>query len=158
MTRRGLEVALVRDISSPSFSSREDAERVLFQLRDDCRSEIQRLADQSGIPLDFSPESLKVLERWYFDLRRTEGFGQLGITQEQFEQCMGFYAGFIYTENDPQFSWTVQESYLVKGRYDIGVTKGLMTVRVSHHSRPSELKDNKRMQSIYREYKKLAAR
>jgi hypothetical protein len=158
MTRRGLEVARQRDNFLPLFSSQEEAERVLFQLRDDSRNEIRQLARQSNIQLDFSAESLKSLERWYFELRRTDGFTQLGVTQEKFERCMGFYTSFVYTENDPQFKWIVEESYLVKGRFEIGVTKGLMTVMVSHHSHAPELKNNKRMQSIYREYKKLAAR
>ncbi len=157
MTRRGLEVAFQRDKSLPSFSSRKEAERVLFQLRDDCRDAIQQLADQSKIQLDFSPESLKSLERWYFDLRHTEGFAQLGVTQDQFERCMGFYIGFVYTENDAEFTWIVKESYLIKGSFDIGVTRGLMTVMVGHHSRTCDMKNNKRMQSIYRQYKKLAA-
>jgi hypothetical protein len=156
MTRHGLQVALRRDKSLPSFSSQEDAERALFQLRDELRYEIQQLADRSDVQLDFSPESLKTLERWYFDLRRTDGFAELGVSQEEFERCMGFYTSFVYTENDPNFRWSVEESPLVKGKFYIGVTKGLMTVAVSHHSRTLELKNNKRMQSIYREYKKLA--
>lgn len=157
MTRRGLQVALERDKSLPSFSSQEEAERVLFELRDAFRDEIQQLAGRCEVQLDFSPESLKTLERWYFDLRHTEGFAQLGVTQEQFERCMGFYTSFVYTENEPKFRWVVTESPLVKGKFDIGVTRGQMTVMVSHHSRPLEQKNNKRMQSMYREYKTFAA-
>jgi len=158
MTRRGLQNALQRDSTLPTFTSRDEAERDLFQFRDDFRTEILLLAKQSEIHLDFSPESLKALEKWYFDLLARDGFQQLGITKSQFERCIGFYTCFVYTENDADFHWIVQESFLIEGKFDIAVTKGNMTIAVSHHSRPPDLKNNKRMESNYREYKKLAKR
>ena len=151
MTRRGLQNALRRDGSLPSFASQGEAERQLFQLRDAFRAEILQLAAECEVHLDFSPDSLKTLEKWYFELHENDGFDQLGVSKAQFERCVGFYTCFVYTENDPKFSWVVKESPLVKGKFDIAVTKGLMTVAVSHHSRSLDLKNNKRMQSNYRE-------
>ncbi len=156
MTRRGLQVALQSDNSLPAFTSQNAAERFLFQLRDDFRAEILQLAAQCDVRLDFSPDSLKTLESWYFDLRGSDGFDQLGVTQGQFERCIGYYTCFVYTARDPNFTWIVKESPLVNGKFYLAVTNGLMTIAVSHHSRTIDLRNNKRMESNYREYKKLA--
>ena len=157
MTRRGLKVALQHADSLPSFPSLDEAKRVLFQLRDDLRDRIQQLSNRCNVPLDFSPDSLKALEKWYFDLCRSDGFGQLGVTQEEFERCMGFYNGFVHTENDPRFKWIVKESPFMAGRFEIGVTKERFIRMVGRVSHLQQLKNNKRMQSMFREYKKYAS-
>jgi hypothetical protein len=151
-----LEIALQRAETLPSFDSQAEAERVLLQLRDDSRQEILRLAEEQKLVLDLSPESLKTLERWYFERLQTEGFARFGLTKEQFEQWMGIYLCCVFVENKSQFSWVVQESTFAKGKYEIGVTKGLMTILVGR-MRPPSLEGNKRMQSMYREYQKLAS-
>ena len=157
MTRHGLKVALKHAESLPSFKSLAEAKRSLFQLRDRLRDEIERLSRECNVVLDFSPDSLKTLEKWYFDLYNSDGFECLGLTQEEFERCMGFYNGFVYTENDPEFTWIVEESPYKAGKFQIGVTKGLLTIWVGRVSRLQKLKNNKRMQSMFREYKRYSA-
>jgi len=157
MTRYGHEVALEHAESLPSFESLAEAERSLFQLRNHLRDEIERLSRECNVILDFSPDSLKALEKWYFDLCRSDDFARLGLTQEEFERCMGFYNGFVYTENDPEFTWIVKESPFKAGKFEIGVTKGLFTKMIGRVSHLQKLKNNKRMQSMFREYKQYSA-
>jgi hypothetical protein len=157
MTRYGHKIALEHAESLPSFDSFEEAEHSLFQLRDHLRDEIERLSIECNLVLDFSPASLKVLETWYFNLCHSDGFAHLGLTQEKFERCMGVYNGFVYTENDPEFIWIVRESPFMIGRFEIGVTKGLFTKMIGRVSHLHKLKNNKRKQSMFREYKQYSA-
>jgi len=154
MSRQGRKAALEYAESLPSFRSISEAELSLFKLRDDLRDKILNISSICGITLDFSPESLKSLEKWYFDLCRSDGFKKLGITQEVFERCMGFYEGFVYTENDPEFKWIVEKNLHIEGKYQIGVRKGLLTIILGRETCSS--RNNKRMQSIYRAYKKYS--
>ncbi len=75
--------------SLPAFSSREEAEAALYALRDDRRAAMDEIAATENVALDYSPDSLKTLEEWYFTLCETDGFNKLGITRDQFETADG---------------------------------------------------------------------
>lgn len=154
MSKKGIQVAFEHAESLRTFSSQLEAERFYFKLRDGLIETLDSLAKNNNIPLDFSPESLKTLEKWYFDLYEYDRFKELGISQKDFERCMGIYIGFVYTKNKPQFEWLVKESSFIKGKYEIGVTLGLCTVFLGPVSNLTKVKDNKRKQYMYREYKK----
>ncbi len=154
MTRHGLKVALKHAESLPSFSSLEEAEKFLFGLRDTLCELLEHLAEQSDVRLDYSPESLKSLEKWYFDLCACEGFGALGVTLEDFERCMGFYRGRVYTKNHPEFDWIVKESPFHPGKFEIGVSAPGFTLMIGRVAHLQELKHNVRRESMFREYRK----
>ena len=156
MTKQGLKVAIQNSLSLPSFTSQEVAEESLFNLRDEMRELIVSLDQQWNIGLDFSPNSLKKLEKWYFELLGSDNFHNIELTRKEFEIFMGFYIGFVYIENDPEFSWVVEESPFAEDKYRIGVTKGLFTRMMGRIQHLEKLKDNKRMQSLFREYKQYA--
>lgn len=156
MSRNGRKAALEHAAKLPSFTSQAEAEEFYFKLRDNLRQTLNTLASKNNIPLDYSPESLKTLEKWFFDLYKSGGFEKLGISQKDFEGCMGIYLGYVYTENDPHFKWIVLESSFVKGKFEIGVTKNNFTLMMGPVTNLPILKDNKRRQSMYREYKKYS--
>ena len=156
MSRNGVKAAIEHAENLPYFATQADAEEFYFKLRDDLREILNTLAGKNNISLDYSPESLKTLERWFFDLYETGGFEKLGISQREFESCMGIYLGYVYTENDPEFKWVVQENSFIKGKYEIGITKNNLTLMTSPVVNLSVLKGNKQRQSMYREYKKYS--
>ena len=74
MTKYGLKIAIQNSLSLPSFTSQKEAEISLFNLRDEMREMILSIEKQSNVGLDFSPQSLKVLEKWYFELLDSNHF------------------------------------------------------------------------------------
>ena len=156
MSRNGRKVAFEHAAALPSFASLAEAEKFYFKLRNNFRETLNTLAGKNNIPLDYSPESLKTLEKWFFDLYESGGFKKLGISQKEFEGCMGIYQGYVYTENDPEFKWIVQESSFIKGKFQMGITKGYFALMLGGQANLPILKDNKRRQSMYREYKKYS--
>ena len=156
MTKFGLRIARLFGHGLPKFASQSDAERVLFATRDRALHGLMQAAARvpdTFVP-DQSPESLKVLEAWYFALYERNGFRSLGTTRKEFEQWMGFYYGATAVRSDPGAVWVVEEYAFEPGRYEIGIRKGLFTEMVTtafseHFTAPS----NKRRQSIYRRYR-----
>ena len=60
---------------------------------------LQRIQDISTsapeFATDYSPDSLKGLENWYFCLWDTESFEKQGTTIDEFEECMAMYFGEV---------------------------------------------------------------
>ena len=63
----------------------------------------------SAFFLDYTIESLKKLEKWYFDLYEKQSFGQVGLTQEEFESMMSVYWGEVVIKNNEDAKWVVME-------------------------------------------------
>ena len=77
---------------------------------------------------DGSPETLKRMEAWYYQLFESHGFEKLGISREEFECCMASYFCHVAVTNCNEAVWTVAEYAFEKGKYEIGVTRGLVNV------------------------------
>ena len=149
----GLKVAKLFGQKLPAFSSRAEAEAHLFRQRDERLQRLVELAASSSVFVaDFSPESLKQLERWYFDLWESDGFQGLGALREEFERCMAMYFCEVAVRNCAEAKWEVREYGFECGKYEIGVERGLshlMRMRFTDHYKEP---NNKRRQKIYREY------
>lgn len=148
MSRRGTIVAIQHGESLPKFASLAEARKQLSQVRKATLSEF--LSDVGvKIRLDFSPESLKELERWYFE----NGCPASGETGYSMVHAIGFYFGEILCRVG-HFKWCVDEFAFVPGRYGIGVQRGLGTIMLTKGLRPKEKEHgNKRMQSLFRSFK-----
>ena len=157
MSRAGREAAQRHGDDLPRFASYDEAERSLFECRDRSLGLLRAAAVSSeGFRCDFTAESLKALERWYFGLLVENGFASVGLTRSIMEQAMSFYLGQVLTEASG-FEWVVQEYAFKPGAFEIGVRRGLVTMMLT---RPSELAarpNNKRRDSLWRMYRKLAA-
>jgi len=151
----GLKVAKAFGHKLPAFASRVEAEAQLFGKRDERLLRVKHLAARSGsvFTADFTPESLRDLEHWYFTLYETDAFGSLGVSREEFERCMATYFCEVAVRNSPGAKWVVREYAFERGKYEVGVQRGLIYLMRSRFTDHYKQLNNKRHQKIYREYK-----
>jgi hypothetical protein len=128
----------------------------LFQERDELLAGFERAAaSQSKHIFDYSPESLKSLEAWYFEMFEGDSFGTIGATREQFERWMAVYLGAVLVKN-VGYRWVGVEEPFERGRFALAVKKGLTTIHTTQITYLYKLKDNKRRQSVWKRYKEYA--
>jgi hypothetical protein len=156
MSKAGLRAAREFGENLPIFHDQAEAERVLTSRRDEL---LQMLADWSSrstvFRFDLSPESLKDLERWYFQLEDDPGFGSIHSDQETFERAIAMYLGAVFVQHAvPPFEWFVQEFAFEPGRYEIGVRQGLFAMMLSRQSMRRE--HNQRQESLWRLFARYA--
>jgi hypothetical protein len=145
MSRYGLNVARQHAAGLAAFDSLEEAERLLYEQRDAGLRELQDIQQLQGV-LDYSPESLKSLEQWFFET----GQPATTITGYSISRAVGFYLGEVFCRYG-DFNWIVRENPFGKGTYEVGVTCGLMTLMLTQ-GRPLTLKGNKLRLSLWREF------
>ncbi|HEY8099381.1 MAG TPA: hypothetical protein VIF82_01410 [Burkholderiaceae bacterium] len=149
MSRQGMIVAKQYAEQLPIFSNKGEAEQNLLTQRDATLFEF--ISEHSAaLGLNFSIESLKELEAWYFQMRRPDSGG----TGYSLPHAIGFYFGEILCRNYG-FKWTVEEFVFKKMQYEIGVTKNRLTIMLTKGKCP-KIDGNKRMQSLWRECKSYA--
>ena len=142
----------------PSFSDQRSAELALFSRRDELIRQLTAVAGGSTtFSADFSPESLKSLEKWYFELWDTQSFSAVGVERAEFEKCMAMYFGEVMVRNVPEFKWVVDEYAFQPGKYEMGVQKPLSTIMLGRFTDLYSRRNNKRRQSVWREYKQYAS-
>lgn len=155
MGRAGMRAAEDHGKVLPRYGSQEDAERALFAQRDRLLDRLRAVAPASGaFRFDSTPQSLKAMEQWYFELHEGGAFDKLGVDRETFERCMAMYFGEVIVRNHATFNWVVREFVFAPGTYEIGVDRGSVAVMLSRfhdvHVRPN----NKTRASIWREYRR----
>ena len=150
MSHNGMIVAGQYAQDLPVFSDQADAEKQLFAQRDNGLREIHTINDLTS-SLDYSPESLKALERWLFEN------GQPDTTASGYSMAhaVAFYYGEILCRSK-KFQWVVQEFSFAKGRYEIGVKRELLTIMLTK-GKKMRTKSNERMQSLWREFQQYAS-
>ncbi len=149
MSRFGTIVAGQYAQELPAFAGHAEAEEALFAQRD---IGLQEIHTQRGLAekLDYSPESLKMLERWFFEN------GQPATTTAGFSMphAIAFYYGEVLCRTGG-FRWVVQEFAFAKGRYEIGVHRPLLAVMLTK-GKKLQSAGNRRMQSLWREFQNYA--
>ncbi len=157
MSKSGLQAAMLHGDELPRFTSRDEATRVLCGRRDQALTELCAAATRSGaFSCDFSPESLRALERWYFDLVESNGFATVGLSRGAMEQGISFYLGQVLAQASG-FQWVVEEFAFVPGTFEIGVRRGRVTIMLTRPSDLASRPGNKRRDSLSRQYRRLAA-
>lgn len=152
MSKHNLKIAKGFGTKLIKFANHDKAERYLFAWRDEHLKLLKETAEYSAsFNADYSPESLKKLETWYFELWENNLFESLQIDRETFESCMSLYFGEVAHRNADAI-WIVEEYAFERGKYEIGVRNGLMTVMLGRFTNLFEMPNNKRRQSIYRKY------
>ena len=156
MSRAGVIAAKQYGFTLPQFRDEADATRALFAERDFFLAKLQTIAkDSNGFAADYSPQSLKPLERWYFELSDANGFAKLGVDRSDFERCISFYLGEVFVRHGRGFEWFVTEFPFERGRYGIGVRRPLFSLMLTHPRSLSKVK-NVRMQSLWRQFQSYA--
>jgi hypothetical protein len=152
MSKAGPRAAKLFGSTLPAFRGIAEAERALYGERDGLIRKLTALSRRSTtFRPDFSPESLKDLEHWYFELLGGGGFQAIDIDPETFERTMAMYLGEVLVRNAPPFEWFVTEFAFEPGRYEIGVRRPLGHVMLSRLT-PAPRERNRREQSIWRRY------
>jgi hypothetical protein len=142
----------------PAFDSPEEAERALFAGRDLLLGLLRRTTQpQDPFRFDMTPESLKTLEQWYFDLADRNAFAQRGTIKAQFEEAMSMYFGLVLVQNCPEFTWKVEAFPFSPGRYEVGVGKPLLFIAARTAIDLDARPNNRRRQSLWTEYAKYSA-
>lgn len=157
MSRQGLKLAVKIGLSRKEFLNREHADNYFENLKKEIFELVEQL--QKEYPneiLDFSPESLKSIEKIYFDYFDNHKFGEESLTKDEFEVLLAIYNGNVYVTNK-KANWIIQEDVFVKdNRFYLAIKSinDFITIDCTkwgdHEKRPG----NKRREMIYREYKK----
>ena len=157
MSRQGLRIAVKVGLSRRKFLNHESAIKYFSSLREEVFELIKELEiEYPNYKLDFSPESLKSIEKIYFDYYDKNKFGEESISKDEFEILLAIYDGNVYVTNG-KAKWTVEEDDFVKdNRFYLAIKSlnGFLTVDCTKWSNHERRPSNKRRQMIYREYKK----
>src|SRR5262245_9967855 len=132
----------------PSFRNVDEATAALYGSRDATIASFL-LACGQELRLDYSPESLKRIEIWYFQQGcpdRHQGFSVA--------RAITLYLGEVLCRK-AGFEWIVSSYAFDPTKYEIGVTRGCETKMLSGSWRPPH-QGNKRQQSLWREWKRSA--
>ena len=158
MSRAGLKAANRHGSKLPEFPNLEAAQVALFAERDRLLALCRELGQRSAeFRCCFEPESLKALERWYFELLDGDGFRGVGVSRDEFERCIAVYFGEVLVRNRSPFGWFVREFAFARGRYEIGVQRPPLAIMLSAPMAPEPRERNKRQQSLWRRYTRYAS-
>jgi len=157
MSRQGLKIAVKIGLSRRKFLNEESAKKYFNSLRKEVFELVEKLKiEYPNHKLDYSPESLKLIENIYFDYYDKNKFSEETISKDEFEILLAIYDGNVYVTNG-KANWIVEEDAFVRdNRFYLAIKSlnGFLTIDCTkwgnHERRPS----NKRRQLIYREYKK----
>jgi hypothetical protein len=156
VTKEGVKAALNFGEKLPTFDCLEDAESALYSHRNECLVSLTNSAQVEKIfEMDFTPESLKKLESWYFRLHHEKYFEKSELERFRFLECMAIYLGAVAVKHNPDVEWRVYKYRFSPKKYAIGVQKGTMTLCLScgfenlHNYRPNKNKDY-----LFREYQR----
>jgi hypothetical protein len=159
MSKQGMKIALEVGKSRMKFDNFELAEKYFENVKKNFLEKINKLQDKyKNEKLDFSPESLKTIEKIYFDYYEKDRFNEKDISKNDFIELLGIYNGFVYVINE-KAKWKVEKEVFVNDdRYYLGIELNSWNcfIDCSGISHLEKLTNNKRRQSMYREYKKYA--
>ena len=154
MSKQGLETALKYGEKLKEFQSISDAEKYFFEYKDSLLNQFERTNGDGAFTFDYSIDSLKTLEKRYFELWEKDDFASFSVSREQFELMIGVYFNEVAVRNAGA-KWEVKEFPFIRGKYELAVSLGLMTMAgLGHFIDLCTLKGNKKRNYIYREYKK----
>jgi hypothetical protein len=159
MSRAGLKRAIEVGLSRKKFLDRAAAEEYFSDLRTDVLQTVASL--QSEYPeerLDGSPESLKSIEKIYFDYLDHQKFDDDRLSKDKFEVLLAFYFCHVFVTNG-KANWVVNEDEFVDdSRYYLAIRSinGFITIGCTSHKNHDQKSANKKRQWHYREYKKYA--
>ena len=160
MSKYSLNIANKYGEALRDFNDKSEAEDYFISYKDDLLSRLKTISTKASefFP-DYTIESLKKLEKWYFDLYERQSFNREGLTQEELESMMSVYWGEVVINNNKDAKWVVAEYPFSQKKYEFLVKKGLCSVSVVnkfHHLYNKQ--GNKRRTLLFREYNRYFAR
>jgi len=97
MGRKGLKIAVQVGLKRRKFTDLAAAEKYYDTLKEEIFSLVDEL--QKAYPsevLDYSPESLKAIEKIYFDYCDHGKFSESQLSKDEFEILLAIYEGQVY--------------------------------------------------------------
>lgn len=158
MSKYSLDIAIKYGETLRDFSDKFEAENYFFSYKDDLLNRLKAISTQtSAFSPDYTIESLKNLEKWYFDLYEKRSFEKAGATQKEFESMMSVYWGEVIIKNNEDAKWVVEEYPFTQKKYEFLVNKGLCSVSVVDKFHDLYNKQgNKRRNLLFREYNRYS--
>ena len=117
-----------------------------------CRTPVRRVECYFGLPSNEDSFSLA--------LPRSASFSEVwcaGFSRSAFERCVAAYLGEVLVKNRPPFEWFVAEDPFEPGKYEVGVRRPLYSLMLTLPLDLATRPNNKRRQSLWREYRQHAA-
>ena len=155
-----MKIAMQVGLKRRKFSDKEAAEKFFKNLKKEVFTLVKEL--QLSYPnekLDYSPESLKAIEKIYFDYCDNNKFDETHLTQDEFEILLAIYEGQVYVKNG-KAKWIIEEDAFVRDhRYFLAIKSmnNFLTIDCTKRANHNRKSGNKRRQMLYREYKKNEA-
>lgn len=160
MSRYSLNIAVKYGETLKEFNNKSEAEEYFLPYKDGLLSKLKAISIQTLVFIpDYTIESLKKLEKWYFDLYEKQLFDKVGLKQNEFERMMSIYWGEVVIKNNKDAKWVVKEYPFSQNKYELLVNKEFCSVAVvdKFHDLYSR-QNNKRRNLLFREYNKCFAR
>lgn len=156
MSGLGFNAALSYGKDLKSFKSKEKAEKYFLSYKDKLLAELEKACCKYHFFVcDYSVESLKNIEKIYFNLYESKGFEKIGFSRKTFESLMSVYFGEVVIRNNEDAKYEVREFPFLKGKYELYVNKGLLYLSVlDKYTYLYERPNNKKRNSVFREYNK----
>jgi hypothetical protein len=154
MSEEGLKAAIKYGENLHEFESIKEAEVFFLKFKDELLKQLELVSKESdNFNVDYKIESLKNLEKWYFELCEKNEFVMLGLDRYDFEKVIAIYFGEVIVQNNNDAKWKVEEFPFVSGKFDFGVRKDMFSMSlgngfIDHYEEPN----NKRKNSLFRRY------
>ena len=160
MSKYSLNIAIKYGETLREFNDKSEAEDYFISYKDNLLNRLKAISTQTSVFfLDYTIESLKKLEKWYFDLYEKQSFEQVGLTQEEFESMMSVYWGEVIIKNNEDAKWVVMEYPFSQKKYEFLVSTELCNVSVVNKFHDLyRMQSNKRRTLLFREYNRYFAR
>ncbi|MGN0543620.1 MAG: hypothetical protein ACI4JG_09245 [Acutalibacteraceae bacterium] len=114
MSKYSLYIARKYGEKLESFNSLDEAKEYFLSYKNNLLNKLENICkDNSSFSPNYTVDSLKQLEKWYFDLFENDSFESIGLNQEEFEDLMSVYFGEVAVRNNDNAKWIVEEFALV---------------------------------------------
>lgn len=156
MSRLGLIAAKLYGKKLTHFVNQLEAEKYFDEYRTRCLSILEKTSKKTNdFVMNYTPESLKKLESWYFEIYKNNQFQELKVERDDFERSVAVYFGEVAIKNNENAKWIVSEFPFEKGKYNLGINEGFCTLMIPTMCSDLFKEPNNNMkQSLYRKYKK----
>lgn len=142
------------------FDDIAQAEKYFISYKDELLNRLEAISGQlDGFSPDYTIESLKNIEKLYFELYRNNTFGKLLLSQKQFESIMSVYWGEVVIKNNADAKWLLEEFAFSQRKYELLINKGLCNISIFDMFQDLyKRQGNKRQNLLFREYNRYFAR
>ena len=156
-SKKSYELLLKQGQGLKDFSSKEKAEEYYFLLKEYLMKKLDLFSSNCNFfEMDYTLESIKNIEKWYFDLIDKNEFESIGTQREEFEEILGIYWGECAIRYDSLYHWSVFEHYLVSGRYSFYLEDRFGNkISYKYFNDLYKYPGNKTHKRMYREFKKM---